>query len=136
MAFKTNSIGSFHFLNLMGPPKFTGHQVEPIVRPGVDGTTFRRTGIRGEPLRWVTLVDTPTFEDTMTVLAAYQWLTGQAPQPVVWADVPIIGQRYQVLAVNPLEAKATLLTTQGLNPPSLGLLRAEWFVWPIDHEEG
>jgi hypothetical protein len=135
MAFKLNRIGPFLFLNLQGPPNFTAHQVEPHVRPGIDGTAFRRTGLRGQPLRWRTLVDTPSFASAVTLFNLYLGLIGADPQEVVWADVPLIGQRYQVLEVHPIEMKATLLTTQGLYPPSLGLLSAEWIVWPVQHTE-
>ena len=135
MAFRTNMIGGFYFLDLAIPPTFTQQHVEPIVRPGIRGTAFRKLGVRGTPQRWISFVDTPTFEDALTLFDGYLLLKDLPPQPVIWADISLVGQRFQVLEVHPLEIKAAAQTTKGLYPPSLGLLRAEWIVWPIDHTE-
>lgn len=128
MGFPFNQIGNYQFLSIIGYP--TGPSQDPLVisRPGVDGTAIFLTGVRGKQFDLETVVDTPNKVLARNLFDQYQLLRGAAPVEIIHNDVSLsyLNCLFQVLAVEPLEIIAVANSTYGLNPPSLGLLRARW----------
>src|SRR4051812_42124731 len=99
MAAQLNSIGGFSFLEILGFPEREKMQLEPVMRPGIDGVGIWELGTRGTPFPCRTIVDAPDVSTALATFAAYADLIGEDPQTLVWRNVAIGGYRYQVLDV-------------------------------------
>ena len=127
-------IGPFPFISLSRAISRPFEQIEREVRPGIAGTSFWRTGQRGEPFALRSVVDCPDVPSALTTLAAYERLVGQDPVGVTWADVALAGLLVMVLGVMPDEGgvHTVLQGVGGLLGSSNALLRAVWLVEPIN----
>jgi hypothetical protein len=127
-------IGTFEFISLSRALSRPVQQIEREVRPGFDGVSFWRSGVRSEPMPLTSVADCPTVSGGLGLLTAYETLVGGDPVPVTWADLELPELLVFVHAVLPLDhgLHATLLGIGGLNGVSRGLLRCVWIVETID----
>jgi hypothetical protein len=87
MALPENSIGAYDFDALNGRLQPKAEQLEVIVRPGHDGETTRKTGVRGLPSQIQTLHYVADRTAAQTAIVAYTALIGAAPQEITQRDV-------------------------------------------------
>lgn len=122
-------IGEFLFLSLDGVPPCRKDELAVIVRPGVDGLAFLKTGKRGQQFTLRSRADYASREDAMVKRVEYAALVGAGKQALVWGDYPLDsenGAQVMVLDVRPIMAGELLVSSGGLNPPSLGYLECDW----------
>lgn len=128
-----NAIGEFYFLRLEGVPITLRREGVPVVRPGVDGVAFYRTGYRGRPFQLRSTVDVWNGADGALALANYQAAILSAPLPLVYGNqfFDEFGCRYVVMDVEPVELREVLGAVGGLNPPSTAIVSAVWTLFPV-----
>ncbi|MBN46294.1 MULTISPECIES: hypothetical protein [unclassified Methylophaga] len=69
---------TFDFVTLTGDMNpGTGHQVEELSRPGVDGVSYRRIGRRGLPFQMKSVRDVINIADAYNLVHSYKDLQGQ-----------------------------------------------------------
>lgn len=122
-------IGRHQFLSIDGVPPVRQDQGEVIVRPGVNGLSFWNLGTRGTPFTVRTRVDYRSRAQAMTKRAEYAALTLAGPVTMVWGGYFLKADnnaRVMVLEVLPLFVGELLVSSGGLNPPSLAYLECEW----------
>lgn len=123
-----NKIGNHQFLFLRGPwvPPVEDLRIER--RPGVDGIEITKTGQRGRPFQWLSMVDASTPAEAVDLLFAYRELVGQDAVSVVKenATSDSAGFKCAVLAVEERRIIALATSIGGLNPPSRGWIEAVW----------
>lgn len=128
------SIGPFPFINLSSVIPGTPQRVVREIRPGLNGTSFWKTGLRGEPIQLASVVDCQTVEAAEAQFHDYEAFVGEVV-PVTWAGVDRQDIQVMILAVQPIEGgvHAMLLGIGGtIGGASRGLCRALWTVEPID----
>jgi hypothetical protein len=125
-------IGPHRFLSLDGVPPVRARQGEIVVRPGVDGLSFWIHGTRGVPFTVRSRVDYESKAAAMAKRVEYSQLVLAGRQVLVWGDYPLTSDgddaRVMVLDVRPVFGGCgeLLLSSGGLNPPSLGYLECDW----------
>ncbi len=123
------SIGEFQFLSLDGVPPCRKDELAVIVRPGVDGLAFLITGKRGQPFTLRSRVDCESRDNAMAKRAEYAALVGAGKQTLVWGNYALASEddaKVMVLDVRPIMAGELLVSSGGLNAPSLGYLECDW----------
>lgn len=83
----TNTIDDFEFEGLYGRLNPKAEQLEVIVRPGHDGESTRKTGIRAIPSQIVTMHFVADWEAARNAIDAYIDLIGGDPIQVIQNDV-------------------------------------------------
>ena len=122
-------IGPHTFLTLDGTPPMREQEGQIIVRPGVAGLAFWLTGERGQPFTLVSRVDCASKADALAKRYEYRQLVLAGKQSLIWGDHNLEtedGAKVMVLAVRPQRLGELLVSSGGLNSPSLGYLDCEW----------
>lgn len=122
-------IGVHTFISLDGVPPVRQQQGQIIVRPGVDGNAFWLHGKRGTPFTLVSRVDCASKAAAMAKRYEYAELTFAGKQVLVWGDHALEtedGAKVIVLDVRQRRVGELLVSSGGLNAPSLGYLECEW----------
>lgn len=132
MAF--SSLGAFNFVSMHrpegtgAPPALLALQLETMQRPGVNGTAFRRTGIKQDPFVVITFADAPSFVAASNLGAAYHTIQGTGPYNLTWAGYDWSGA-YNVQFV-PLKVEVQAIRRcvgiGGLNLVSLAYIECAW----------
>ena len=131
----TNSIGDFQFLALHGDPEPLKEQTTLLSRPGVDGVAVWKTGVRGVRFTLRSVVDAESFAAARQLFADYRDSIGQDPVDLVWSDLSLAGEGFQVIVldVRPAGIRAILGGVGGLNPPSTGWVEADWDLVAVEN---
>jgi hypothetical protein len=82
----TNSIDAFEFEDMVGRLNPKAEQLEVLLRPGHDGETLRKTGVRAEPSRIVTMHFVADWAAAKAALEAYNALIDGEPYEVIQHD--------------------------------------------------
>lgn len=134
-----NSLGPFNFVSFHqpedrgAPPPLPAQQLEPIQRPGVNGTGFILQGIKGEPFDMRSAVDMYTVAAAANLLYQYQSYVGTR-QILVWAGVDFDAAyscQYQIFRCRPGRIRRITGSTGGLNPGAGAWLEAWWTLVPV-----
>lgn len=122
-------IGPHTFLSIDGVPPVRQEQGQLVVRPGVPGVAFVLTGKRGVPFTVRTRVDYASKAVALAKRAEYAELAFAGKQQLIWSDHPLLtedGAQVMVLEVRTIACGELLVSSGGLNSPSLGYLECEW----------
>lgn len=122
-------IGPHLFLSIDGVPPVRQQQGQLVVRPGVNGVAFVLTGTRGVPFTVRTRVDCESKAAALAKRVEYAELAFAGKQSMIWGDHSVVtedGAKVMVLEVRTLACGELLVSSGGLNPPSLGYLECEW----------
>ena len=132
----TNSIGEFQFLALHGDPEPLKEQTVVLARPGVTGVAVWKTGVRGVRFTLRSVVDAESFEAARQLFADYKGSIGQDPVSLIWSDLALDGEGFQVIVldVRPASIRGILGGVGGLNPPSLGWCECDWDLVAVTNE--
>lgn len=127
MALPVNQIGPFRFVTLDGVPILPYRHAEAIERPGVNGTGFLQTGIRGDEFELTSGVD---VVDWVTALAAenfYRQICNDAVYDIIKGNVAYstLGVGFVVRSVTVTEKKRIATAVGGLYAGS-AYVRARW----------
>jgi hypothetical protein len=130
------SIAHHRFLDLAPAPDFPRLALEPVERPGVDGTAFWEVARRGQTCVCRSRVDRRDVQDALDTFDAYCRTGDDGPVSVTWADLDTqtYGVKYQVLDVRIADLRATAPGSGGLNPPSGAWLECDWTLKPVPTE--
>lgn len=115
----------YEFIRIEGNPDGIHEEVQVVQRPGVDGTGLWHAGRKAMPFTITTHVDAVSQTVAQTMLASYRLLIDSAVlyrlkfRGADWGQVGI-------LDVKGITQRALANSSGGLNPPSLGLLVAQW----------
>ena len=132
----TNSIGQFEFLALHGNVEPLKEQTVVLSRPGVTGVAVWKTGTRGVRFTLRSVVDAESFEAARQLFADYKGSIGQDPVELVWSDLSLAGEGFQVIVldVRPANIRGILGGVGGLNSPSLGWCECDWDLVAVTNE--
>lgn len=111
------------------PPDIPTPTIEVERRAGVNGVTIWNTGTRPPAFVLVTMRDTVNQADAITAFSNYATLVGAAPQTLVYQGLTW-AYKVAVLAVEPVELRATILGVGGVLGNSRGLARVRWTLQP------
>jgi hypothetical protein len=86
----TYSLGEFTFINFeslqRGGPEIVRETSVPIQRPGVAGTGFIQTGVKGRPFQMRSIVDVVTRADAIALTALYEQALSKELLRIIHAD--------------------------------------------------
>lgn len=121
-------IGAYNFVTLKGEINpGSGHQMEEITRPGVDGVAFRRIGRRGFPFKVQSMVDVATDSAAAALLSSYKALQGTVVS--LTDETGQVWNNIVVLNVRPAGRKYVVAKSGGLDAGQTGyLVRCEWML--------
>ncbi len=128
------AIGQFAFLDLMGNPEPVKRQIGALARAGVNGHTIIDDGERGRPFQLVSRVDQADLAQGRATFRQYCTLLGADPVDLVWQDLDLVTESYQVLVLDVAQRALHALawgSVGGLHPPSLAWLECEWTLLAI-----
>lgn len=120
-----NSIGSFTFWQMSGPPKGAAQRSEIVSRAGIDGVAIWQTGRRGRPFTVQTLVFATSFELADTLAASYEAIQNVGTHNVFWASTPLRVQ-VVVLSVDVQVGRRAVQAVGGLTDGGTVPVRATW----------
>lgn len=136
-----NSLGNFRFVAFHNPgdpgapPILPAQAGESIQRPGVDGTTILRLGVKAEPFQMRSGVDVPSVGDAASLLAQYIASQNVEPLSIVWGSIDYFvafGALYVPLRVEPIRIRRISAPVGGLYGALGGAwLEALWTLQPI-----
>lgn len=125
-----NSIGKFDF-RVLGPPgpEPPKQQCEVLARPGVTGVAIWRKGTRGAPQTLRSAAGADTFEEARALFRQYCELIGQGVQPIVWGNIEMDGEQFEVvvLDVRLVSVRRLIRATDD----KLGKIECDWDLIPI-----
>ena len=130
-------IGQFEFLDLEGNPEQVKRQLTVLARAGVDGHTVVDEGRRGTPFVLRSRVDQQDLAAGRATYGAYAALIGGDPVQLVWQDLDLDGEDFQVLVLDVVQSRLHALawgSAGGLNPPSRAWLECDWTLLAIANE--
>jgi len=138
----SNSLGSFEFITLTssapdGAPLVMQNEISPVQRPGVDGTAFIKTGLKGKPFQMRSFVDVDTFANAVALGVSYQTLARNEAYELVWCDVnysTACSTRYFVLDVSPPKVRRCNSAVGGLVSNPAAVVEAIWTLIPVHYE--
>ena len=127
MTLPVNQIGPFQFVTLEGVPVLPYRHAELIERPGVNGSGFLSTGIRGDEFELTSGVDVVSWAAALAAENAYRQICNDS----IW-DVIKGGMAYSSLSIGFVvrsvivtEKKRIALSVGGLYAGS-AYVRAKW----------
>ncbi len=130
-------IGQFEFLDLVGNPEQVKRQIVALARAGVDGHTLIDEGSRGTPFPLISRVDQQHLEHGRATYRSYCELIGSEPVELVWQDLDMTLESFQVAVLNVVQRNLHALawgSAGGLHPPSLAWLECEWTLLAVATE--
>ncbi len=127
MAIPVNQIGLFQFVTLDGVPVLPFEHADAIERPGVDGTGFVKTGIRGEEFELTTGVDVVNWASALAAENAYRQIANNAIYNIVKGGISYstLGVGFVIRSVTVTEKFKIANAVGGLYAGS-AYVRARW----------
>lgn len=134
-----NSIGLHKFIALHGSVEPVRQQIAPLlVRPGISGLGFMRTGVRGMPFRLTSAVDQVSLADCHALFGMYRLLIGAAAVELIQHDYNYQAENMLAVVLDVRLARPpqeVLCAVGGLYPPSGAKLECEWELVMVDLTE-
>ena len=128
----TNAIGPFTFITLSQPPPLVKEQLLRHARPGVDGVTLHRTGVRGMSFTCDSRAGALTIGQAYDLYDGYVKLIGAAAVAVTWSTLTLAvkAHLYYVLDVELVRCDA-IVRGQGPSGPYYAEVDCRWTLQPI-----
>lgn len=125
----TYQIGDHEFLSLSFPSPVKERPLA-MDRPGVTGSAIWLTGERGKPFTVRSTCDAYHLNHAIELFLEYRTLIGQDPVDLIWNDYHVTDENTKVAVLDVRRVPDRIFrmagATQGLNPPSLGWIEADW----------
>lgn len=136
-----NSLGSFDFITLTssapdGAPLVMQNEIATVQRPGVDGTAFIKTGLKGKPFQMRSFVDVDTFANAVTGANLYQSVARDEAYVLVWCGInysTTFNTRYFVIDVSPPKVRRCNSAVGGLVSNPQAVIEAIWTLVPVHY---
>lgn len=134
-----NSLGSFTFITADingygGVPPVQQTQLQPIQRPGQDGTAFILTGAKGQPFQMRTFVDVNTYANAHELSVSYQTAARGSAYTLIHGGInyeTAHATKYVILAVNQVNVRAVSAAKGGLVGSPGATVEAVWTLIPV-----
>lgn len=142
-----NSLGDFLFVSFHhpqdhgAPPLLPAQQGEIVQRPGADGTSVLRLGVKSEPFQMRSMVDVLSFYDANILMGLYMASQNTGAYRLIWGGVDYtfnFGALFIPLRVEPIRIRRVSAATGGLTLGATAIVEALWTlqsVYPFIDED-